>query len=105
MNQSYKTAGRAYRVIDNETFGVIVPYKKGAEIIAAIQEISDVGDIRSYIRQAQRYTVNVRGNQMKKLDGLIQPISDKIPDLYMVTAPGAYNNDYGIAPEWETLIF
>ncbi len=42
---------------------------------------------------------------MKKLDGLIQPISDKIPDLYMVTAPGAYNNDYGIAPEWETLIF
>lgn len=72
---------------------------------AAIQEISDAGDIRSYIRQAQRYTVNVRGNQMKKLDGLIQPISDKIPDLYMVTAPGAYNNDYGIAPEWETLIF
>lgn len=105
MNQAYKTAGRAYRVIDNETFGVIVPYKKGAEIIAAIQEISDAGDIRSYIRQAQRYTVNVRGNQMKKLDGLIQPISDKIPDLYMVTAPGAYNNDYGIAPEWETLIF
>ena len=105
MNQAYKTAGRAYRVIDNETFGVIVPYKKGAEIIAAIQEISDAGDIRSYIRQAQRYTVNVRGNQMKKLDGLIQPISDKIPDLYMVTAPGAYNNDYGIAPEWEMLIF
>ena len=105
MNQAYKTAGRAYRVIDNETFGVIVPYKKGAEIIAAIQEISDAGDIRSYIRQAQRYTVNVRGNQMKKLDGLIQPISDKIPDLYMVTAPGTYNNDYGIAPEWETLIF
>lgn len=105
MNQAYKTAGRAYRVIDNETFGVIVPYKKGAEIIAAIQEISDAGDIRSYIRQAQRYTVNVRGNQMKELDGLIQPISDKTPDLYMVTAPGAYNNDYGIAPEWEMLIF
>ncbi len=105
MNQAYKTAGKAYRVIDDYSFGVIVPYRKGAELIESIQTTSDMAEVKSYIRQAQRYTVNVRGNQLKKFDGLIQLVSDKIPDLYMVAAPGAYNSDYGITPEWETLIF
>ncbi len=105
MNQAYKTAGQAYRVIDDRSFGAIVPYQKGEELIRLIQEASDMADIKRYIRQAQRYTVNVRKNQLKKLEGLIQPVSDKIPDLYMVAAPGAYNEDYGITPEWEVLIF
>lgn len=105
LNQAYKTAGQAYRVIDDYSFGVIVPYKKGAEIIEAIQETSDVTDIKAYIRQAQRYTVNVRESQLKKYDGLIQSVSDIIPNLYMIAAPGAYNSDYGITPEWEVLIF
>ena len=105
MNQAYKTAGHAYRVIEDYSFGVIVPYKKGAEIIEHIQQISDIPEIKDCIRQAQRYTVNVRGSQLEKFEGLIQVISDKIPNLYMVAAPGAYNSDYGITPEWETLIF
>lgn len=105
MNQAYKTAGQAYRVIDDHSFGVIVPYKRGAELIEAVQTASDAAEIKACIRQAQRYTVNVRGSQLKKFDGLIQPVSDKIPDLYMAAAPGVYSGDYGIAPEWETLIF
>ena len=105
MNQAYKTAGREYRVIDDNSFGVIVPYKKGAEIIEFIQEAGNAADMKSYIRQAQRYTVNIRGSQLKKLEGLVQPVSDKMPDLYMVAVPGAYNGEYGIVPEWETLIF
>lgn len=105
MNQAYKTAGQAYRVIDDHSFGVIVPYKKGAEIIEAIQTTSDREDMKAYIRQAQRYTVNIRGSLLQKFAGLIEPVSDKMPELYMVSMPGAYNEDYGITPEWETLIF
>ena len=105
MNQAYQTAGQAYRVIEDHSFGVIVPYKKGLELIESIQENSDMANIKTYIRQAQRYTVNIRESQLEKFEGLIQPVSDKIPDLYMVAAPGAYHEDYGIAPELETLIF
>ena len=105
MNQAFQTAGKAYRVIDDNSFGVVVPYQKGAQLIKEIQEASDLSEIKKYIRQSQRYTVNVRENQLKKFNGLIQPVSDKIPNLYMVAAPGAYNNDYGIVPEWEPLIF
>lgn len=105
MNQAYKTAGQEYRVIDDYSFGVIVPYKKGADIIEAIQTTSDMAKIKAYIRSAQRYTVNVRANLLKKYEGLIQEVSDRIPDLYMIAVPGAYNMEYGITPEWETLIF
>lgn len=105
MNQAYKTAGQAYRVIDDHSFGVIVPYRRGAEIIEAIQTASDMADMKTCIRRAQRYTVNVRGSQLKKFDGLIQPVSDMFPDLYMAAVPGTYSSDYGITPEWETLIF
>lgn len=105
MNQAYKTAGQQYRVIDDDSFGVIVPYKKGAKIIEAIQNAVDPAGLKAYIRQAQRYTVNVRGNRLKQFEGLIQPVSDRIPDLYMVASPGAYQMECGITPEWETLIF
>ncbi len=104
MNQAYKTAGQFYRVIEDHSFGTIVPYKKGTELINSIQNSTDISSTKSYIRQAQRYTVNVRESQLKKFDGLIEPVSDKIPGLYMVAAPGAYHNDYGITSEWETLI-
>ena len=105
MNQAYKTAGQQYRVIDDDSFGVIVPYKKGAKIIEAIQSTVDPAGLKAYIRQAQRYMVNVRGSRLKQFDGLIQSVSDRIPDLYMVASPGAYHMEYGITPEWETLIF
>lgn len=105
MNQAYKTAGREYRVIDDHSFGVIVPYKEGNNILEAIRQSSDLTDIKEYIRKAQRYTVNVRENQLGKFNGLIQRVSDHIPGLYMVAAPGAYTEERGITAEWEPLIF
>lgn len=105
MNQAYKTAGQAYQVIDDNSFGVIVPYKKGAEIIERIQEASDFIEIKECIRSAQRYTVSVRQNLLEKYQGLIQPVSEKMPELYMIAAPGAYSEEIGITGEWEPLIF
>lgn len=100
MNQAYKTAGQAYKVIDDGSFGVIVPYKEGAGIIESIRKASNTADIKDYIRKAQRYTVNVRESQIRKLEGFLQPISDKIPGIYMVAGIEAYSMEYGIIPEW-----
>lgn len=104
MNQAYQTVGREYQIIDDNSFGIIVPYKKGEELIMSIREVKDFKQMKKLIRSAQRYTVNVRGNYLRKLEGLIEPISEKIPNLYMVAAPRAYNMKYGITEEWETLI-
>lgn len=106
MNQAYKTAGKEYRIIDDDSFGVIVPYRKGKKLIKNIQEAKDWKQIKKYIRNAQRYTVNARGNQLKKMEelGLIQSVTENIPNLYMISAPGAYHDQCGITGEWEPLI-
>lgn len=104
MNQAYKTAGHAYRVIDEDSFGVIVPYKEGAQIIEALQSTSDPLEVKRLIQRAQRYTVNVRSSQQRKLEGLMEPVSQYFPDIYMIGAPGAYQEDWGITAEWEPLI-
>lgn len=104
MNQAYQTVGKEYRIIDDNSFGVIVPYKRGKELIAIIQETTDFEKINRLIRNAQRYTVNVRGSQLKKMEGLIQPVTETIPNLYMIAASGAYHEEYGITEEWEPLI-
>ncbi len=79
--------------------------KKGAEIIDAIQQAPDFAEIKKQIRKAQRYTVNVRGCQLKRMEGLIQPITEKIPNLYMIASTGSYCEDCGITEEWEPLIY
>lgn len=104
MNQAYKTAGQAYKVIDDSSFGVIIPYGKGAELIEEIQEASGETEVRAIIRRAQRYTVNVRLNLLKQYEGLLQPACGGISGLYMAV-PGTYSDEYGISSEWETLIF
>lgn len=104
MRQAYKTAGQEYRVIDDYSIGVIVPYKKGRDILEAIRQVSNPAELKQYIRKAQRYTVNVRKNLLGKYEGLIQSVSEDIPDLYMVSAPDAYSMERGITTEWEPLI-
>lgn len=51
--------------------------------------------LRSYIRESQ----------LKKYSALIQRVSEEIPDVYMIAAPGAYSEERGITAEWEPLIF
>ena len=104
LNPAYQTAGKMYRVIQEDSLGILVPYQEGKNLIEKFQEADDFREIKQYIRQAQRYTVNVREKQLKDLEALIEPVTDKISGLYMVAAPGAYHSDVGLTDEWEPLI-
>lgn len=59
MHQSFATAGRHFQVIDTPTQSVIVPYKKGKELIAALYSSLILSQKKELLREAQRYTVNV----------------------------------------------
>lgn len=104
LNPAYQTAGKMYRVIQEDSLGIIVPYQEGKNVIEKLQEADDFREIKKYIRQAQRYTVNVCENKLKDLEALMEPVTDKISGLYMVAVPGAYHNDIGLTDEWEPLI-
>ena len=104
LHQAYKTAGKMYKVIDDNSFEIIVPYKHSIEIIETLKGTTDIIEIKKCIRRAQRYTVSVNATQMKKLEGLIQPVSEYISEIYIPVSFGIYTDEYGITGELENLI-
>ena len=58
--QAFKTAGRKFEVITDETDGIIVPYDdKAKEIIAALNSDITPAEQAKLLRKAQKYTVNI----------------------------------------------
>ena len=60
LTYPFETAGRQFRVIDEDTVSVLVPYKKGDELIRQIMEKDGrfhLGEIRRLIREARPYFV------------------------------------------------
>ncbi|WP_455252116.1 CRISPR-associated helicase Cas3' [Neisseria sp.] len=67
LMQSFKSAGRAFQAIDAPTHAVIVPYGKGAELIAKLCGEWDPKEMYDAKKKAQRYSVNVFPNVWDKL--------------------------------------
>lgn len=58
--QAFKTAGKKFEVISDETEGIIVPYDdKAKEIIAVLNSGITPAEQAKLLRQAQKYTVNI----------------------------------------------
>ncbi len=81
LHQPFKTAGRAFRVFDENTIDVITPYKGGQEVIKELQAMEsrfEPEKCREKLRQAQKYTVSLYAWQKEKLDqaGLLYSILD-----------------------------
>ena len=70
MHQSFKTAADLFKVFDDNSQGVIVPYGGGAAIIRALKSPRALADKKFFLKkmqQARKYTVNVFDNQIEKL--------------------------------------
>ena len=67
LKQSFMTAGNIFQAIDAPTQSVIVPYKRGKEIIAELYAEFDPEKHYTLLKQAQQYSVNVFPNVWKKL--------------------------------------
>lgn len=92
---SYGTAAQYFRVIDQPTTSVIVPYGKGEDIIADLNSNQTIEDIGNLLRRAQQYTVNLNKHELDQLaqNGGLKTVFDK--QLYVLTAV-AYNDQYGV---------
>jgi len=68
LAQSFETANRQFRVIEDHTAGILVPYREGKRIIEELGAQSlDVLRAKCLLRKAQRYTVNVFEGKLKEL--------------------------------------
>lgn len=60
LRQSFMTAARAFKVIDSETEGIIVPYgEEGDRIIQQLCSASQFENRFRLLKEAQRYSVNL----------------------------------------------
>ena len=67
MRQSFAAAAGLFEVIEQGTRGVIIPYGDWEDIPAGLFNETDPKKLRSLLRQAQRYTVNVFPNVLRRL--------------------------------------
>ncbi|WP_020224352.1 CRISPR-associated helicase/endonuclease Cas3 [Holdemania massiliensis] len=96
MHQAFQTAGRYFKVIDDYSIGVLVPYKKGDELIeelnsGRIQFNPEV--IRKLKRQAQNYTVNLSEAFIRRRKENF--VYHEAVDLYYLKA-SCYNEEIGV---------
>ena len=97
LMQSFKSAGRAFQVIDAPTHAVIVPYGEGAELIAKLCGEWDPKEMYDAKKKAQRYSVNVFPNvwdKLQKENALYETIEGS--GIYYLNER-YYNDEFGLS--------
>lgn len=67
INYRFKTAADKFKVIDDVTESVVVPYKEGKNIILALNGNLSLKEKIELVKKAQQYTVNIYRNMFDKL--------------------------------------
>ena len=97
LQQSFKTAGKSFKAIDAPSQAVIVPYKKGKDIIA--QLCAEFEPTKSYqlLKQAQKYSVNVFPNIWDTLQKAkaVRPVQETEEIYYLDER--YYSDDFGLS--------
>ncbi|GHU54579.1 CRISPR-associated helicase/endonuclease Cas3 [Clostridia bacterium] len=69
IRQSFSTAGEIFKVIDDDSEGILVAYDKGLEFINELRDGRLTSQqIYAITRKAQRYSVSVRRTDLEKLN-------------------------------------
>ncbi|MFZ7131148.1 MAG: CRISPR-associated helicase Cas3' [Eubacteriales bacterium] len=92
---SYMTAAENFRVIDNNTTSVIVPYGEGKDIITQFNSSDRVKDFTRLLQKSQQYTINLWESELSDLDtnkGLVRYLDGKI----LALKESSYDMEYGL---------
>ena len=102
LNQAFATAGKLFRVFDQETWDVVVPYGEGAVLIRELlsKKSPTVAYLHQWVCRAKAYTIGIYDYQKKKLaDGMVEYCG------ITILQPVHYSEDLGLAMEAEKLEF
>lgn len=70
LNQAFRTAGDLFKVFDNESISLLVPYEDGAEIIKLLMDDGlryDIARARELLVKAKPYAVSMSQNQIEQM--------------------------------------
>ena len=102
LRQSFRTAGKYFYVIPDDTKSVLVPWGGGAELIAALNGEHDMREEIRLLRRAQAYSVNLYDNMYRRLKnaGAISLIGNS---GVCALAEGFYSDAGGVSVEQSEL--
>ncbi|WP_010289123.1 CRISPR-associated helicase/endonuclease Cas3 [Kurthia massiliensis] len=104
---AFKTVGNQFKVIDQQTTDILVPYGKGADLIADLTDSAYINDLTQFLKQTQQYTISVYTHTVKQLEKeqLILPVqfgSKNNIKLYILKDL-AYNDIFGLDIEAQSI--
>ncbi len=104
LYQPFKTIGKEFRVFDEETADIFVPYGLGKDLLAELKAMQQMkfhlGKFKETVRKARPYTISIYAWQRKNLEqtGMLYSILD---GRILVLDGRAYDDDYGLRVETE----
>ena len=101
LHQAFKTAGNLFKVLDNDTEDVIVPYGDGKSLILELNSGTDEmtpEKLRYWAFRAKPYTVSLYDYQKQKLGSAISSVNG-----ILILQSEYYNNATGLVFEPETI--
>jgi CRISPR-associated endonuclease/helicase Cas3 len=98
LMQSFASAAQAFRAIDCQTQGVVVPFRKeGIDLIAELSAAHDLASEFRLLRRAQQFTVNVFPHEMESLKRKDAVYEASKGTGVLCLREGFYSNEFGLA--------
>jgi len=99
---SYKTAFSLFKVIDDKTQGILVPYGEGKALINQLTSREPIADYQTFLRKAQQFSVNVFKPDFEALKQNNQLIIVQFGSFNIYVARDtAYDEQFGISVQGE----
>ena len=101
FNQSFKTAGKLFQVIDDYANTVVTPYGEGRKLIETLCSGHVAVRPVALLRRLQQYTIGLSDKQCEN-----RVVRDEETGI-LILKDGYYNNEYGFEPDGnpEILLF
>ncbi len=99
FRQPFKTIGESFKVFDEDTLDVLVPYKEGADLIQKLKSLSadkfHIAEAKNLIRLTKPYSIRIYDWQRRKLSdaGLLAPI---LEGRAYILDKKAYDDNFGL---------
>lgn len=102
--QAFKTAGKLFQVIDDNTMSVIVPYDEEAEmVIECLRSVEHYDEWEKKLREAQKYVVGIN-QRLEKILRQEQAI-ELLPSGVYILDKGYYDSECGVWKEGKNIEF
>ena len=111
LTQAFKTAGDHFKVIEDNTVDVIVPYGDGKEIIAQLGSGKAAGEAffcSQLLRKAGAFSISLYENKLKKLEekGGLYPVNEQVfGGAVLALRPEFYSPETGLNIEGDRNFF